>query len=104
MLEVLTKIKEAEEEAQKRVVQAQQEASALRSDAQKQGKTYLDQAKLAGHQEAQSLVKEARQKSQAQLEAADARSRQECQQLLELAQSRIERAADLIVERIVSMV
>ena len=86
------------------MVQAQQEASALRSDAQKQGKTYLDQAKLAGHQEAQSLVKEARQKSQAQLEAAGAQSQQECLQLLAAAQLRMEQAADLIVERIVSMV
>ena len=45
MLDVLSKVKQAEEAAQQLIGDAQQKAVAIRADAQRQGKTILDNAK-----------------------------------------------------------
>ena len=68
MLDVLSKVKQAEDAAQQLLSDAQQKAVAIRADAQRQGKTILDNAKADAAKLSEETVSRAQQDAQVWLE------------------------------------
>lgn len=64
MLDVLSKVKQAEDAAQQLLSDAQQKAVAIRADAQRQGKTILDNAKADAAKLSEETVSRAQQDAQ----------------------------------------
>ena len=101
MLDVITKIKQAEQEAENIKKQAQQQASATQAQAQKQGKQLLQDEKSAAAAKAEERIALAEQQAADFLSANRQRVEQDCEILRSNAQNRLNDAAKLIVERIV---
>lgn len=101
MIEMVTKISQAEEAATQIKKEAQQKAMQLEAEAHKAGKATLVALRAKNEAEAAKLVEaaqtEAAQLGSQQLEAARGESRT----LSDDASTRINKAASLIVERIV---
>ena len=87
MLDVLSKVKQAEEAAQQLIGDAQQKAVAIRADAQRQGKTILDNAKSDAARISEEIV---------------SRAQNDAKTLAERSQEKLTAAANLIAERIVN--
>ena len=102
MLDVLSKVKQAEEAAQQLIGHAQQDAAAIRADAQKQGKAILDNAKSDAARLSEEILSRARSDAQTWLENSKSASENECRTMAEKAQEKLTAAANLIVERIVN--
>ena len=64
MLDVLSKVKQAEDAAQQLISDAQQKAVAIRADAQRQGKTILDNAKADAAKLSEETVSRAQEDAQ----------------------------------------
>lgn len=101
MLDVITKIKQAEQEAENIKKQAQQQASATQAQAQKQGKQLLQDEKSAAAAKAEERIALAEQQAADFLSANRQRVEHACETLRSNAQNRLNEAAKLIVERIV---
>lgn len=101
MLDVINKIKQAEQEAENIKKQAQQQASATQAQAQKQGKQLLQDEKTAAATRAEERIALAEQQAADFLSANRQRVEQACETLRSNAQNRLNEAAKLIVERIV---
>lgn len=102
MLDVLNKVKEAEDQAQNQITRAVQEAAAAKADAQKQGKALLEMQKQKATKQGQELILQAQKQAEEMLKTADAASLEESEKLLSTAQQKLPQAANLIVERIVN--
>ena len=102
MLDVLSKVKSAEDAAQQLLGDTQQKAAAIRADAQKQGKTILDNAKSDAARLSEEIVSRARSDAQSWLENSKSASENECKAMAERSQEKLTAAANLIVERIVN--
>ena len=100
MLDVLSKVKQAEDAAQQLLSDAQQKAVAIRADAQRQGKTILDNADAAKLSE--ETVSRAQQDAQVWLENSRASCENECKAMAERSREKLTAAANLIAERIVN--
>lgn len=102
MLDVLSKVKQAEDAAQQLLGQAQQKAVTIRADAQKQGKTILDNAKSDAARLSEDIVSRARSDAQTWLENSKSASENECKAMAQRSQEKLTAAANLIAERIVN--
>ena len=102
MLDVLSKVKQAEEAAQQLIGDAQQKAVAIRADAQRQGKTILDNAKSDAARISEEIVYRAQNDAKTWLENSKSASESECKAMAERSQEKLTAAANLIEERIVN--
>lgn len=102
MLDVLSKVKQAEDAAQQLLSDAQQKAVAIRADAQRQGKTILDNAKADAAKLSEETVSRAQQDAQVWLENSRASCENECKAMAESSREKLTAAANLIAERIVN--
>lgn len=102
MLDVLSKVKQAEDAAQQLLSDAQQKAVAIRADAQRQGKTILDNAKADAAKLSEETVSRAQQDAQVWLKNSRASCENECKAMAERSQEKLTAAANLIAERIVN--
>ena len=96
MLDVLSKVKQAEDAAQQLLGEAQQKAVAIRADAQKQGKTILDNAKSDAARLSEDIVSRARSDAQTWLENSKSKA------MAQRSKEKLTAAANLIAERIVN--
>ncbi len=83
MLDVLSKVKQAEDAAQQLTGEAQQKAAAIRADAQKQGKAVLDNAKSDAAKLSEEILSRARNDAQTWLENSQSVSENECRAMAE---------------------
>lgn len=102
MLDVLSKVKQAEDAAQQLLSDAQQKAVAIRADAQRQGKTILDNAKADAAKLSEETVSRAQQDAQVWLKNSRASCENECKAMAERSREKLTAAANLIAERIVN--
>lgn len=102
MLDVLSKVKQAEDAAQQLIGEAQQKAAAIRAGANKQGKAILDNAKSDAARLSEEIVSRAHGDAQVWLENSKSASQNECKLISENSQKKLTAAANLIVERIVN--
>lgn len=86
MLDVLSKVKQAEEAAQQLIGDAQQKAVAIRADAQRQGKTILDNAKSDAARISEEIVSRAQNDAKTWLENSKSASESECKAMAERSQ------------------
>lgn len=101
MIEMVTKITEAEEAANKLRRDAQQRAAELEAKAVRAGRETVAAARVRAEAETVSLLQAAQAESEAAAAQGIAKAQEENQQLTETASSKLDAAAQLIVERIV---
>ena len=101
MLDVLSKVKQAEEAAQQVLGDAQQKAAAIRADANRQGKAILDNAKTDAAKLSEQTISRAQQDAAVWLENSRT-CENECRAMAQKSRDKLTAAANLIAERIVN--
>lgn len=104
MLEIVTKIKEAEQEAEQMKKQAWSNAALQKQQAQEKGKELVSNSKAKAVAEAGEIILKAEQEAAALLEQSRADTKTQCDALKAKADQCMEQAAGLIVERIVGRI
>lgn len=102
MLDVLSKVKQAEEAAQQVLGDAQQKAAAIRADANRQGKAILDNAKTDAAKLSEQTISRAQQDAAVWLENSKTACENECRAMAQKSRDKLTAAANLIAERIVN--
>ena len=101
MVDVITKIKTAEESAEETRRTARREAAQLKEDAAQNGRNLLESEALRATKEYGAILEQAEKKASLHLEQSHSESAQACDQLKDTAKSKMDSAAKFIVERIV---
>jgi len=101
MVEVVSQIKSAEEQADEIRRTGKQRVRQLRDAAEAEGKRLVESESQKAARKAAQLVSDAQAKAQAYLEEHAAQSAGDCEQMRAQAGTRVEKAAAFIVERIV---
>lgn len=101
MIEVIQQIKTAEENAEELKRLARRTGGQIKEDAATEGRAHLDQEAQRASREAAAILDQAEQKAAAYLEQSHKASQALCEELKGSAKTRLGKAADFIVERIV---
>ncbi|MDR2909280.1 MAG: hypothetical protein LBU86_05310 [Oscillospiraceae bacterium] len=101
MVEVIQKIRTAEENAEEMRKACRLAAAQLRDDAAEDGRRLVERRAADAAAESASILGRAERESAARLDEARQESKNLCDELSGAAGARLERAADFIVERIV---
>jgi len=101
MVEVVTQIKAAEEQAEEIKKSARSQARKLQDEVVAEGRQMVEAETQKATAEAAQLLSQARERAQSYLAEQAALSTTECDQLDALAKNNLQKAAALIVERIV---
>lgn len=100
--EVLRKLQETESHADEVVVKAEERARALVRDARATARALIEDAKAEAATEGESIVEAEEAKARAEATEVLKKSSAQCNKLRDTARASIPRAADLVVERIVT--
>jgi vacuolar-type H+-ATPase subunit H len=101
-LEAVKQVTAAEEQARLSKLAAQQDARKLIADAEKAGRSALEQAKAEANETVASMLAQAEQRAGVRTSEIIHQAEGSCDQLRAQAQARLEQAASLIVERVVN--
>lgn len=101
MVEVITKIKTAEENAEELRKTARRTAAQMKEDALSRGKQLLDSEGQRAAKESAEIMAKAEEQAKAYLQESHESSRQLCDELAGAAKAKMDEAAKFIVERIV---
>ncbi|MGI6404595.1 MAG: hypothetical protein ACOX0K_10410 [Oscillospiraceae bacterium] len=104
MVEVINKIKEAEDNAEEIKKQARRAAAQIKEEAFVSGRRLLDEKNQMAMEESAAILEKAQAQAKEQLEHSRKESEQLCQELKTSANAKISQAAKVIVERIVDSV
>lgn len=99
--EALLKVVKAEEEADKIVREAREEAKDSIFLADKQSKTFIEEAVIKAKVECDKLKAKAEDEMKDELESISQKSEKRCKEILDIPQDRFNEAKRLLVERIV---
>ena len=102
MLDVLSKVKQAEEAAQQVLGDAQQKAAAIRADAYRQGMASFDIAITDSAKLSEQTFSRAQQDAAVWLENSRTACENECRAMAQKTRDKLSAAANLIAERIVN--
>lgn len=100
-LEAVKKVAQAEEDAKVRKAQSVADARKLVADAEKAGGQAVAAARAKAREENASLMEQAEKRAAAHLNEVIRKTEGTCDQLRAEAQGRLEKAASLIVRRVV---
>ncbi|MGI5839831.1 MAG: hypothetical protein ACOX8W_09225 [bacterium] len=100
-VDVLLKVREAEQESERRTGAAKAQASGIVSEAKKKAKQIMDDAVAAANQEGRELIKKAEADAVLAIEQARSERDEAIGKIKEAAQANMEKAVTLIAERIV---
>lgn len=101
-LDAIAQVAAAEEATQGRLLEAQAEAKALVADAERSGKKRIDEARSQAEAEVKTLLAGAETRAADHAKEVMAQAERDCAALRATAQERLDRAADLITERVVN--
>ena len=102
-LDAIQKITQAEQDAQARKAEASAAAMKLVSDARREGDALIAAARANAEANNKALLRQAEQRAAQDAEALLAKAAQDAQSMCRAAEARLDRAADLIVERVVKL-
>ncbi len=100
--EVLKELQETEAHADEMISQAEERAKEIVRDARVTARTMIENAKSEAATEGKSIIEAEEAKAQAEAFKTQKRSSNQCDELRNAARANIPRAADLVVERIVT--
>ena len=100
--EVLRQLQETESHADEIVRKAEERAKEIIRDARVTARTLIENAKTDAATEGKSVIEAEKAKAEAEALKAAKRSSDRCDELRNAARANIPRAADLVVERIVT--
>lgn len=100
-MDAMQQVAESEQKAKERLAQAKIEAQALIAQAQRDGEAALAQARQAAQQEVKNAMAKAEAEGEARRQAVLEKYGKEAQALRDKAEQRLDRAADLIVGKVV---
>jgi V/A-type H+/Na+-transporting ATPase subunit G/H len=101
-LESIKKITDTEQTYKEKKQEAQAVAQKLVCDAERDGKNRLEKARLQAESEARTLLGEAEEEAAVRAAAMMKDAEIQCDRLRDEAEKRLDKAAELIVERIVT--
>lgn len=101
MVEIIAKIKTAEENAEEIRRAARREAARLKEEAAGKGRQFLENEASSAAKEAAEIIQAAEDRAEQHLEKVGVQSNQTCQQLKAAAEGKMEKASKFILERIV---
>lgn len=101
-LDAIKQVTQAEAETKQRKADATVAARKLISDAEQAGQEALRSARTQAEAKARELMAQAEERAAVRTAEITAQAKQECAALRSTAESRLEKAADLIVRRVVS--
>ena len=100
--EVLRKLQETESHADEMVSKAEERARGIVRDARSNAQTLIKNAKAEAAAEGESIIKAEEAKAQTEATEVLKKSSVQCNKLRDVVRAKIPRAADLVVERIVT--
>lgn len=100
--EVLRQLQETESHADELVRKAEERAKGIVRDARAEARALIENAKAEAATEGKSIIEAEKAKAEADALKAAKRSSDRCDELRNAARANIPRAADLVVERIVT--
>ena len=101
-MDAILKITEAEAAAEAKKKQAAADAKQMINEARRQGQLTIDEANLAAEKAVKELLLQAEQASTDTQMKIMAQAESDCEKIRILARGRMQRACDLIVERVES--
>lgn len=101
-LDAIKQITDTELTYKQKKQEAQAAAQKLVSDAERDGKARLEKARLQAESEARALLADAEAEAAVRAEAMMQEAKAQCERLRSEAEKRLDKVADLIVERIVT--
>jgi len=101
MVEIVSQIKAAEEQADEMKKSSRQKARMLSEEATDAGKRLLESERVRAEDAAREIIAEAQAGAKAFLDANAAQSSAQCEELKEQSGARLQKASAMIVERIV---
>lgn len=101
-LEAIKKVNETEQGVQARKAEAAANAKKLVADAEKAGRERLESARAKAEADARESMARAEEKAAAHSEEILAGARKDCAALRKAARARLDKAAQLIVRRVVN--
>lgn len=101
-LDAIKQVTQAEVETKQRKTDATVAARKLISDAEQAGQEALRSARTQAEAKARELMAQAEERAAVRTAEITAQAKQECAALRSTVESRLEKAADLIVRRVVS--
>lgn len=100
-LEAITKIRAVEEDMERSKADAKAQAQKLIADAEREGRSLLQQGREKSADAAASAMRKAEEQAAARREEILAQSVKACEQLTSDARARMDKAAQAIIERVV---
>ena len=101
-MEAIRQVTQTEQEGQRLRDEAAAAARQVLVQAEREGKAGLEQARKAAGEKAKELLVEAEKQAAKSTERAIDEARQDCDELIRAARARLDKAAALIVERVVN--
>lgn len=98
--ESIQKVTEAEQNSRKRRVEAVAEAKRIVAEADRMGRQVVAQERAAAEEKVKALMVEAEARAGERAQKTQAENAQACAALKERARPQLDRAADLIVEKV----
>lgn len=99
-LEAIQKVTETELNSRTRKADAAAEAKRIVAEAERMGRQTVTQARAAAEDEVKAMMAAAEARAGERAKAAQAENERACEQLKEEARPKLDRAADLIVEKV----
>lgn len=98
--DAIQKVTEAEQNGRKRQAEAAAEAKRIVAEADRMGRQTVAQARAAAEEKVKTMMAEAETRAGERSRAAEAENAKACEILKENARPKLDRAADLIVEKV----
>lgn len=98
--DAIQKVTETEQNGRTRKAEAAAEAKRIVTEADRMGRQTVAQARAGAEQKSKAMLAEAEARAQARAGETQAENAKACEALKERARPRLDRAADLIVERV----
>ena len=99
-LEAIQKVTETELNSRTRKADAAAEAKRIVAEAERMGRQTVTQARAAAEDEVKAMMAAAEARAGERAKASQAENERACEQLKEEARPKLDRAADLIVEKV----
>lgn len=99
-LEAIQKVTETEQNSRNRKVEAAAEAKRIVAEAERMGRQTVEQARAAAEEKAKAMMAAAETRADERAKVTQAENRKACELLKEQARPKLDRAADLIVEKV----
>lgn len=101
-LDAIAQVTAAEEATRAKLLEAQAEAKRIIADAERSGKKRIDEARSQAQAEVKTLLVGAEARAADHAKEVMAQAERDCDALRAAAQERLDKAADLITERVVN--